>query len=89
MVEEKISNAAQKVACDIVIDFYISMTNFVFDDIGIDRAMKWADSIFERYNLCEDPFTHLPCTSKEYAENSLKYEQLLMIEKYGHCDGLD
>ena len=41
------------------------------------------------YGLCENPFTRMICTRKEYADSRLEYERELMMERYGHCDGLD
>lgn len=45
-------------------------------------------SIYNDYDLFDDPFTGLPCSRSVYALNSLEYEKQLMSEKYGHCDGL-
>lgn len=77
----KITKAMQKVAADILMEFIFTQT--------MDEVVEAYDRVFERYGLCNDPFTHTPCTPEEYCENSLEYEKQVMIERYGHCDGLD
>lgn len=88
MKQKKITSTMQKVAVDILQDFEIlTMTHngpYTFEEVWA-IVQKHVDS----YGLCEDPFTGMICTSEEYAENSLEYEKAVMIEKYGHCDGLD
>ena len=44
--------------------------------------------IEQQYNLESDPFTGCPCSQIEYEINKLEYEKQIMIEKYGHCDGV-
>ena len=53
-----------------------------------DVKEVWGE-VFKQYGLHEDPFTHTPCTNEEYFENRSEYEKQLMIDKYGHCDGLE
>lgn len=88
MKQKKITNTMQKVAVDILSDFEIlTMSHngpYTFEEIW-EIVQKHVDG----YGLCEDPFTTMICTSKEYAENRLEYEKELMMERYGHCDGLD
>ena len=64
------------------------LTEFMFCDTMEDIHKTW-DTIYKQYALCDDPFTHTPCSSKEAIENQLEYEKQIMIEKYGHCDGLE
>ena len=88
MKQKKITHTMQTVAVNILSDFEIlTMTHnspYTFEEI-------W--SIMEKhaknYELCDDPFTRMWCTTKEYAENSLEYEKQLMMGRYGHCDGLE
>lgn len=77
----KITKAMQKVAADILMEFIFTQT--------MDEVVEAYDRVFERYGLCNDPFTHTPCTPEEYCKNKLEYERQIMIERYGHCDGLD
>lgn len=77
----KITKQIQKVAADILTEFLC--TN------NMDEVVEAYDTVMKKYGLCEDPFTRCPCTSEEYYENSLEYERQTMIERYGHCDGLD
>ena len=88
MKQKKITHTMQKVAVHILQDFEILMMShngpYTFEEI-------WAivKKNVEEYGLCEDPFTRMICTSKEYAENSLKYDKAIMMERYGHYDGLE
>ncbi len=88
MKQKKITNTMQKVAVDILSDFEIlTMTHngpYTFEEVWA-IVKKHVDG----YGLCEDPFTRMICTSDEYAKNSLEYDRQTMIEKYGHCDGLE
>jgi hypothetical protein len=88
MKQKKITHPMQQVAVNILSDFEVlTMTHngpYTFEEIW-DIVKKHK----EGYGLCEDPFTMMICTSKEYAENSLEYEKELMMERYGHCDGLE
>ena len=76
----KITKAMQKVASDI-------LTQFMFTK-DMDDVNKVWDEVYEQYGLCDEPFTHTPCTPEEYAKNRLEYDKQVMMERYGHCDGL-
>ena len=77
----KITRPMQKVAVDILTEL-----TFARD---MDEVWKVYDRAFERYDLCKDPFTYLPCTPEEYCKSKLEYDKQTMIERYGHCDGLE
>ena len=76
-----ISTAEQRAAAEILICFA-----FVKSKEDFEKA--WKD-VYDRYELCDDPFTHLPCSCKDYAEYSLSYDKQTMMERYGHCDGVE
>lgn len=78
---QKITKRDQKVAAEI-------LTQFMFTRDMLDVVAVWKQ-VYEKYGLCDDPFTHTPCTPEEYCKNNLEYEKQAMIEKYGHCDGLE
>ena len=84
--ELKVTHAMQKVAVDILedIEIYMMSVKEVPNEIKeiYDRA-------FKKYRLCNDPFTGMVCTCNEYAKNSLEYDRQTMMERYGHCDGLE
>lgn len=80
--QRRLTDKEQRVASDILVDYIIAHMNDHYDSEFVERIMK-------RYELFDDPFTHLPCTAKEYAGNSLEYHRQTMIQRYGHCDGLD
>ena len=77
----KITKTAQHVAADI-------LTQFMFTR-DMDDVMKVWDGVYKQYELFSDPFTGIPCTHEEYCKSHLEYEKQTMIERYGHCDGLD
>ena len=64
------------------------LTKFMFAK-DIDEVVKIWNEIFKEYELWHDPFTGCPCCFDEYSKNSLEYDKQKMIEKYGHCDGLE
>lgn len=77
----KITKTEQKIAAYI-------LTRFMFVRDMDDVNAVWKE-VYNEYDLCDDPFTHTPCTPEEYAKNSLEYDRQVMIERYGHCDGLE
>lgn len=78
----KYSERTLKVICDVLIHFIIECNEG-------KNVFEVIDEIQKQYGLMDDPFTRLPCTPKEYCENSLEYQRQTMMEKYGHCDGLE
>ena len=81
MKQKKITSTMQKVAADI-------LTQFMFTR-NMDEVIAVYDKVMEEYELCSDPFTHTPCTFEEYCKMQIEYEKQAMIERYGHCDGLE
>ena len=79
--KKPITDKEQRVAAEI-------LTALMFAK-DMEDVMKVWKTTFEHYALCEDPFTSCPCTSKEYMENRLEYNRQAMMERYGHCDGLE
>ena len=77
----KITKTMQKVAADILTEFMCTS--------NMEEVMEAYDRVFKKYGLCNDPFTSCPCTPEEYCNNQLEYERQTMIERYGHCDGLE
>lgn len=79
--KKRVSTTEQRVAADILTSLYFCKT---MEDI---EAL--CEDIYKRYELNDDPFTNLPCLDKDYADNCLEYDRQTMIERYGHCDGLE
>lgn len=77
----KVTKTMQKVAVDILMEFMFTR--------DMDEVIEAYKRVLEQYGLCEDPFTSCPCTPDEYYESKLEYEKQAMIERYGHCDGLE
>lgn len=86
MRQPKITASAQKVAVDILqeLEAYMMSRKEVPEEV-----VQIFDNMCKKYELCEDPFTRMICTTKEWAKNCLEYDRQIMIERYGHCDGLD
>ena len=78
---KKISDKEQRIVAEI-------LTQFMFTK-NMDDVMKVWDNIYNEYDLCMDPYTSTPCSNKEYADNNVRYQKELMIQRYGHCDGLE
>ena len=74
----KITDKMQQVAADILMRLY-----FVND---IDEVFKIVKEMEEKYELCDDPFTHTPCTTKEYYKNVKEYERQSMEERFGYYE---
>jgi hypothetical protein len=64
------------------------LTQFMFCKNEQDFYDTFA-RIEKQYGLEQDPFTGCPCSQIEYEQNKLEYDKQIMIEKYGHCDGLE
>ena len=74
----KITDKMQQVAADILTRLY-----FVND---IDEVIKVVKEMEEKYELCDDPFSHTPCTTKEYYESVKEYEKQVMEERFGYYE---
>ena len=77
----KVTKRDQQIASDI-------LTQFMFTR-NMEDVLKVWDQVYKQYDLCSDPFTGTPCNIEEYCRNQLEYERQSMIERFGHCDGLD
>lgn len=77
----KITKQMQKVAADILMEFMFTR--------DMNEVIEAYQRVFEQYGLCSDPFTGCPCTPDEWCDSQLEYEKQTMIERYGHCDGLE
>ena len=71
----------QRIVADI-------LTQFMFVRTMEDVHRVWKD-VYEQYDLCDDPFTGCPCSNEDYADNNPEYQRQAMIERFGHCDGLE
>lgn len=78
--EKTITNSMQQVAVDILERIIIAEWE------GKPVGREFYDSVMSDYNLQEDLFTRLPCTSKEYGKLQKEYNDQLMMEKYGYVE---
>ena len=66
-----ITHKEQKVAASILNDFEILMMTHN-GPYNADEILEIMKRNAKHYMLCDDPFMHMYCTSKEYSENSLE-----------------
>lgn len=76
----EITEKEQRIAVDI-------LEHLIFSNTRLPK--EFFDKMMERYELRQDPFSGLPCTTEEYVKNHIEYDRQCMFEKYGHCDGMD
>ena len=81
MKKKKLTKTEQRVAAEI-------LTQFMFTRDMKDVLQTW-DNIYKQYELMDDPFTYTPVSPEDWAKNRLEYDKQVMIERYGHCDGLE
>lgn len=81
MGKSTITNKEQRVAAEI-------LTQFMFTRTMKEVLDTWYN-IYKEYGLYDDPFTHCPCSSEDYYKSKLEYDRQAMIDRYGHCDGLE
>lgn len=81
-----ITNKMQEVAVDILEDLEIYF--MTHDDVPSELVDIYTKH-YNKYELCDDPFTQMVCTTKEFFKNSHERDKQIMMERYGHCDGLD
>lgn len=73
-----VSNKMQEVAVDIIEELIFCK--------NLDEVWEIVHKKCEKYNLQKDPFTYMPCTSKEFAESYEEYSRQCMEEKFGYYD---
>ena len=82
----KVTHTMQKVAVDILSEIEAFM--MVRKDVP-KEIIEIYEKMFEKYQLCNDPFVGMCCTNVEYAKQCSEYDRQTMIARYGYCDGLD
>lgn len=80
-INAKTTDKVQQAVADV-------LTQFMFCNTDEERIETFK-RIEDEYGIETDPYTLCPCTTKEYLKNNLQYQKDIMIEKYGHCDGLE
>lgn len=71
-----------KVAADILTTFIIH----TWEGVTQESCDKFYDEVYKRYDLCNDPFTTLPCTREEWADSNVEYQRQTMEQKYGYWE---
>lgn len=77
----QVSRRVQRVVADILVQL------LACEDL--DDVVEVVKKTYDDYMLMDDPFTGLPCSCFDYSQLSLEYDKQMMIDKYGHCDGLE
>lgn len=72
--EKKITNSMQEVAVDILMRLFTKGNETIVSDVCRD------------YKLMKDPFTKLPCTTKEYYKLLEEYSKQKMTERFGYYE---
>ena len=81
MRKPKITDKDQRIVADI-------LNTFIFCD-NMEEVVENMEETARFFCLGKDVYTGCYCSPKEAYENSVQYQKDLMIEKYGHCDGLE
>lgn len=86
MKKPKITHAKQQVAADILNSFECLMMGHKGDTYTAEEIFAVMKREAEYYELCNDPFTHMYCTFKEFCESNKAYEEQLSMRDYGWLD---
>ena len=81
MRKPKITDKDQRIVAEILNTF--SFCN------NIEEMFEEIDKFAKLYWLGKDVYTGCYCSTEESYENSVQHQKELMIDKYGHCDGLE
>lgn len=81
MGKSKMTNKEQRVAAEI-------LTQFMFAR-DMEEVLQTWDNVYKQYDLCDDPFTHCPCSPEDCCKANLEYAKQIMMDRYGHYDGLE
>lgn len=89
MKKPKITDTKQQVAANILNSFECLMMGHKGDTYTAEEIFAVMKREAEYYELDNDPFTHMYCTTKEFFSNCIEYDKQSAIDKYGHCDWLE
>ena len=70
----KITKTMQKVAVDILMEFMFTR--------DMNEVIEAYNRVFDKYGLCEDPFTSCPCTPDETLNVMV---QMMYVRAYQSC----
>ena len=54
--------------------------------VSLEEIHEICNEMYKKYNLHDDPFTHLPCSDKEYSEMCEEYSRQSMIDRFGYYE---
>ena len=77
----KITDKDQRIVADV-------LNAFIFCD-NMEEIIYNIELTAKIFCLGKDVYTGCYCSLKEECENRVQYQKDLMIDKYGHCDGLE
>lgn len=81
MKKSAVTRGMQRAVSDVL--------NRILSCTDIDDIAVVVQQACEDYMLEHDPFTGLLCSRYDYVQSCLKYDKQTMIDKFGHCDGLE
>lgn len=89
MKKPKITHTKQQVAANILNSFECMMMGHKGDMYTAEEIFAVMKREAEYYELCDNPFTHMYCTTKEAIKSQNEYDKQLAVDQYGHCDWLE
>lgn len=90
MAMKKVTDKMQRVAVDILQEIELWWMSLKEEPSKSEqKVINIYNRMCERYELRDDPFTHMCCTTKDWIKNNLEYDKQSTTEKYDHCDELD
>ncbi len=84
-----LSNPAQLVAVDILRELEGILLTHERNIIPTKCIQELVKSKIKEYSLPADPFTGMVCTDREYVINNQELCRQIMLDTYGHYDGLE
>ena len=81
MRKPKITDKDQRIVADI-------LNTFIFCD-NMEEIIENMERTARFFCLVKDDYAGCYYSPKEAYENSVQHQKDLMIDKYGHCDGLE
>lgn len=82
----KITTSMQKVAVDILQELEVYMMT---EENVPQQIIDIYNKMYKKYELCDDPFTGMCCTDVDFFKSATEMEKQIMVQKYGHHDGIN
>jgi len=83
--QPKITHTMQKVAVDILEDLEVYFMSIDKDKVPEELWNIYKEH-YKKYELMDDPFTHMVCTTKDYFKLKEENKRKTMIERFGYYE---